>query len=163
MSILTQGTQIYALVPPVSGTGPLSVLEVEHVTSFEPGGAPAEQIEDTTLDAAERTYQKGLRTPGTATLGLNADPTNASHIRLHQLSEAKGSTTVKWVVGWSDGKDVAPTVNSKGDGFELPATRTWFAFEGYVADFPFNFALNSVVTTSVSIQRTGGSTWAKKA
>lgn len=45
MSILTQGTQIYALVPPLSGTGPLSVLEVEHVTSFEPGGAPAEQIE----------------------------------------------------------------------------------------------------------------------
>lgn len=104
-----------------------------------------------------------LRTPGTASLGLNADPTNASHIRLHQLSEAKGDTGVKWAVGWSDGKDVLPTVNTKGDGFELPATRTWFTFDGYVSDFPFNFALNAVVTTTVTIQRTGGSAWIKKA
>ena len=34
MSILTQGTQIYALVPPVSGTGAATVLEIEGVTSF---------------------------------------------------------------------------------------------------------------------------------
>lgn len=67
------------------------------------------------------------------------------------------------MVGWSDGKGVVPTVNTKGDNFELPATRTWFAFDGYVSDFPFNFALNAVVTTTVTIQRTGGSTWIKKA
>lgn len=70
---------------------------------------------------------------------------------------------MKWAVGWSDGKDVLPTVNTKGDGFELPATRTWFTFDGYVSDFPFNFALNAVVTTTVTIQRTGGSAWIKKA
>ncbi|WP_277590504.1 phage tail tube protein [Pseudomonas chlororaphis] len=163
MSILTQGTQIFALVPPATGSGPHTVLEIEQATSFDPGGAPAEQIEDTNLNAQQRSYKKGLRTPGTASLGLNADPTNASHIRLHQLSEANGDTTVKWVVGWSDGKDVLPTVNATGDGFELPATRTWFAFEGYVSDFPFNFALNTVVTTTVTIQRTGGSAWIKKA
>ena len=162
MSILTQGTQIFALVPPVSGTGPYTVLEVEHATSFEPGGAPAEQIEDTSLNAEERSYKKGLRTPGTASLGLNADPTNASHIRLHQLSEAKGDTGVKWAVGWSDGKDVLPTVNAKGDGFELPATRTWFTFQGYVSDFPFDFAGNAVVSTAVAIQRSGGSAWVPK-
>ncbi len=163
MSILTQGTQIFALVPSVTGSGPYTVLEIEHVTSFEPGGAPAEQIEDTSLNAQERSYKKGLRTPGTASLGLNADPSNASHVRLHQLSEANGDTSIKWVVGWSDGKGVAPTVNAKGDNFELPTTRTWFAFDGYVSDFPFNFALNAVVTTTVTIQRTGGSTWIKKA
>ncbi len=163
MSILTQGTQIFALVPSVTGSGPYTVPEIEHVTSFEPGGAPAEQIEDTSLNAQERSYKKGLRTPGTASLGLNADPSNASHVRLHQLSEANGDTSIKWVVGWSDGKGVAPTVNAKGDNFELPTTRTWFAFDGYVSDFPFNFALNAVVTTTVTIQRTGGSTWIKKA
>ncbi|KVV01760.1 MULTISPECIES: phage tail tube protein [unclassified Pseudomonas] len=162
MSILTQGTQIFALVPALDGSAPYTVLEVEHATSFDPGGAPAEQIEDTSLEAQERTYKKGLRTPGTASLGLNADPTNASHIRLHQLSEAKGATGIKWVVGWSDGQGIKPTVNTRGDDFELPATRTWFAFDGYVADFPFNFALNAVVTTTVSIQRTGGSAWIKK-
>lgn len=239
MSILSQGTQIYALVPPLNGSGPHTVMEVECATSFDPGGSPAEQIEDTCLSAQERSYKKGLRTPGQASLGLNADPNNASHIRLHQLSEADGDTTIKWVVGWSDGKDVAPTLAAggslgvatvtaggagyttaptvaitggggsgatatavvaggvvtgvtitnkgtgytsaptiaftgagtgatatadlvAGDDFALPPNRTWFAFQGYVADFPFTFAQNAVVASTVSIQRSGGSAWIRK-
>ncbi|WP_430317155.1 phage tail tube protein [Pseudomonas sp. p1(2021b)] len=161
MSILTQGTQVYALVKPVTGTGPLTVLEVECATAFNPGGSPKEQIEDTCLSSKERTYKPGLRTPGQASLTINADPNNASHIRLHQLSEEDGDTTVKWAVGWSDGT-AAPTLNTTGDDFELPETRTWFVFEGYVADFPFDFAANAVVSTAVSIQRSGGSAWIKK-
>ncbi|WJO30977.1 phage tail tube protein [Pseudomonas monteilii] len=169
MSILTQGTQVFALAPPVSGTGPLTVLEVECATAFSPGGAPKEQIEDTCLSSKERTYKPGLRTPGQASLTINADSSNASHIRLHQLSEADGDTTIKWAVGWSDGpldadgKPTAlPTVNAEGDDFELPATRTWFVFQGYVADFPFDFAANAVVSTAASIQRSGGSAWIPK-
>lgn len=161
MSILTQGTQVYALVKPVSGTGPLEVMEVECATAFNPGGSPKEQIEDTCLSSKERTYKPGLRTPGQASLTINADPNNASHIRLHQLSEEDGDTTIKWAVGWSDGT-AAPTLNTAGDDFELPETRTWFVFEGYVADFPFDFAANAVVSTAVSIQRSGGSAWIKK-
>ena len=80
MSILTQGTQAYALVQAVAGTGPLTVMEVECITTFDPAGSPAEQIEDTCLSAKERSYKKGLRTPGQASLGLNADPNNASHV-----------------------------------------------------------------------------------
>ena len=240
MSVLTQGTQIYVLVPPFSGSGPLTVMEVECATSFDPGGAPADQIEDTCLSDKNRRYKKGLRTPGQASLGLNADPNNASHIRMHQLSEAEGENTLKWVVGWSDGKDIAPTVatsgslgvvtvtaggtgynsapavaltggggsgataiatvtggavtgvtiTNKGAGytsaptlafsggagtgatatvvlaaggdFDLPATRTWCAFQGYVADFPFSFAQNTVVASTVSIQRSGGLSWIRK-
>lgn len=161
MSILTQGTQVYALVPPTTGTGPLTVMEVECATAFNPGGSPKEQIEDTCLSSNERTYKPGLRTPGQASLTINADPNSASHIRLHQLSEANGDTTLKWAVGWSDGT-AAPTVNAEGDDFELPDSRTWFVFEGYVADFPFDFAANAVVSTAVSIQRSGGSAWIKK-
>ncbi|CAI8769918.1 phage tail tube protein [Pseudomonas serbica] len=169
MSILTQGTQIFALVPPLTGTGPLTVMEVECATAFNPGGNPADPIEDTCLSAAERTYKKGLRTPGQASLTVNADPANPSHIRLHQLSEADGETTIKWAVGWSDGpKDSSgkptalPTLNTEGDDFELPATRTWYIFEGYVSDFPFDFAANAVVSTAASIQRSGGSAWIRK-
>ncbi|NBF13091.1 phage tail tube protein [Pseudomonas sp. Fl4BN1] len=162
MSILSQGTQVYALVPPLTGTGPMTVMEVECATSFDPGGSPAEQIEDTCLSDQERTYKKGLRTPGQASLGLNADPNNASHIRLHQLSETDGDTTIKWVVGWSDGKGIEPTVSKEGDDFVLAKTRTWFTFEGYVADFPFTFAQNAVVASTVSIQRSGGSAWIRK-
>jgi len=161
MSILTQGTQVFALVPPLTGTGPLTVMEVECATSFVPGGAPAGQIEDTCLKAKERSYKKGLRTPGQASLGLNADPNNASHIRLHQLSETDGDTTVKWAVGWADGV-APPTLDTGGDDFELPATRTWFVFEGYVSDFPFSFDADTVVKTTATIQRSGGSAWIKK-
>lgn len=169
MSILTQGTQVFALVPPASGTGPMTVMEVECATAFSPGGSPKEQIEDTCLKAKDRSYKPGLRTPGQASLTINADPNSASHIRLHQMSEADGDTTIRWAVGWSDGPldadgepTAVPTLNTEGDDFELPTTRTWFVFQGYVADFPFDFAANSVVSTAVSIQRSGGSAWIKK-
>ncbi|WP_345956581.1 phage tail tube protein [Pseudomonas fulva] len=161
MSVLTQGTNIFALVPPVSGSGAYTVIEIGGVTAFNPGGAPADQIEDTPLSAMERSYKKGLRTPGQASLTLNADPANASHVRLHQLSEASGDTAIRWAVGWADGTGV-PTVATGGTDFDLPKTRTWFTFTGYVSDFPFDFAGNAVVSTAATIQRTGGSAWTKK-
>ncbi len=161
MSVLTQGTKVYALVPPASGFGPHVVMQIECATAFNPGGSPKEQIEDTCLEDSERSYKPGLRTPGQASLTINADPSNASHIRLHQLAEMNGDTTMKWAVGWSDGT-AAPTVNSAGDDFELPDTRTWYVFQGYVSDFPFDFAANSVVSTAATIQRSGGSAWIRK-
>ena len=63
-------------------------------------------------------------------------------------------------MGWADGTAV-PTHDSNGD-FVLPTTRTWFIFEGYVSDFPFDFAANTVVTTQAAIQRSGGSAWIRK-
>ena len=159
MSVLTQGTQIYFIDPEFDSNGP-GVREVECATTFTPGGNPADQIEDTCLSDTSRSYKPGLRTPGQATLGLNADPDNESHVRLHELSETDPSPILKWAVGWSDGTAV-PTLDSNGD-FELPATRTWFVFEGYVSDFPFDFAANTVVTTQATIQRSGGSAWVRK-
>ncbi|HGN2621276.1 TPA: phage tail tube protein, partial [Pseudomonas aeruginosa] len=46
--------------------------------------------------------------------------------------------------------------------FVLPPTRTWFVFRGYVSDFPFDFAANAVVTSTATIQRSGGSAWVLK-
>ena len=135
-------------------------MQVECATTFNPGGAPADQIEDTCLEDFERSYRPGLRTPDQASLGVNADPANTSHVTLHQLSEMNPSPALKWAVGWSDGSD-APTIGSGGD-FDLPETRTWFTFEGYVSDFPFDFQQNSVVTSEVTIQRSGGSAWIPK-
>ena len=169
MAILAQGTQIYALVPTAANRNVFEVIEIECATAFNPGGNPADQVEVTCLSDTVRKYLRGLRTPGQASLTINADPNSASHIRLHQLSEANGDTTLKWAVGWSDGPldadgkpTAVPTVNTEGDDFELPETRTWFVFQGYVADFPFDFAANAVVTTAASIQRSGGSAWIRK-
>lgn len=156
MAIIAQGTQVF-FKDPVSG----DFVEVGCATTFSPGGAPADQIETTCLSEAERSYMPGLRTPGQASLTINADPEDASHIRLHQMSEENPSPTVEWVVGWSDGAAL-PTVDSS-DETVLPTTRTWFTFEGYVSDFPFDFAQNTVVTTALTIQRSGGSAWIPKA
>ena len=67
------------------------------------------------------------------------------------------------MLGWSDGardadgvNTVLPTKSAKGNKFELPNTRTWLKFEGYLADVPFDFATNTVVSSTVSIQRSGG-------
>nr|WP_329602666.1 phage tail tube protein [Pseudomonas putida] len=56
----------------------------------------------------------------------------------------------------------ATAVLGESDDFVLPPTRTWFLFDGYVADFPFDFAANAAVTTAATIQRSGGSAWIRK-
>jgi len=157
MSILTQGTHVFFIDPADN-----SVVKVKGATAFNPGGAPSDQIETTALEDFDRKYKKGMRTPGQASLTIQADPSEPSHVRLHELSESNDQTEqiVKWVVGWSDG--VAPPTVDVGGNLTLPTTRTWYEFEGYVSDFPFDFALNTVVTTQVTIQRSGGSSWTKK-
>lgn len=166
MSILTQGTQVFLLDPGIGGAGPLAVLEVKGVTAFNPGGNPADEIEDTPLsERNSKKFKRGLRTPGQASVTVSADPRESSHLRLFQMAESNSESdegnSVKWAVGWADGTSV-PTLNTDGDDFELPEDRTWFSFEGYVSDFPFDFSGNTIVTTAATVKRSGGSQWIKK-
>lgn len=160
MSVVTQGTQLYVFANGV-------VSEVECITALSPGGNPADQIEDTCLsERSTRTYKKGLRTPAAATVTLNADPANPSHLMLHRMAESDNQEDVTWIVGWADGESV-PTVASASDpdaveGLKLPEDRTWFVFKGKVTDFPFDFAANTVVATSASVQRSGPAVWVGK-
>lgn len=160
MAKLTQGTQIYFIDPAADSNG-AAVVEVKSVTTLNPGGNPAGQIEVTSLAEFVRSYMPGLRTPGQASMSINADPGEASHIRLHELSEENPQPILKFALGWSDGT-AAPTLDS-ADEFVLPTSRTWFTFSGYIADFPFDFSRDTVVTSQVSIQRSGGAVWIKKA
>ncbi|ENV4924596.1 phage tail tube protein [Escherichia coli] len=161
MSVVTQGTQMYVLNNGV-------VSEVECITSFSPGSSPADQIEDTCLSETNtRSYKKGLRTPGQATVALNADPANASHVMLSNQAESSDQTNLTFAIGWADGT-ADPTAATVGDpdavdGLSLPDTRTWYVFQGYVSDFPFDFQANTVVQTSATIQRSGQGVWVPKA
>jgi hypothetical protein len=150
MAILSQGSKIYFIDPADD-----SVVAVECATAFNPGGNPADQIETTCLEEFDRSYLPGLRTPGQAALTVNFDPANASHVRIYELSQENPPPVLSWVLGFSDGT-AAPTVDSSGD-FVLPTTRSWFPFQGYIADVPFDLAANSVVTSAMSIQRSGSS------
>ena len=158
MSKLTQGTHIYVIDPRGSEA---VVFRIQCTTAFNPGGAPKSQIDDTCLDELEAMkYRAGLAAPGQATLNINADPANQSHVDLYDLYKDSDVEELKFAIGWSDGTAL-PTLDSD-DGFDLPTSRTWFTFNGYIADFPFDFQLNSVVSTVVSIQRNGGASWIKK-
>lgn len=159
MSVLAQGTEIFFIDPNFDSSG-AGVVRIECATSFNPGGAPADQLDDTCLEDQDASSKRGLRRPGAASMGLNADPQNDSHFRLYQLFNSTEDVVLKFAVGWSDGT-AAPTLDSTDD-FELPTTRTWFLFQGYISDFPFDFQLNSIVNGTVTIQRSGGSQWVRK-
>lgn len=238
MSKLSQGTHVFFLDP---NDGSPLVTQVKGVTDFNPGGAPATQLNETTLEDLVYTQSRaGLRSPEQASLTINTDEVTSGHYRVFELSEMPQSPNVLWAVGWSngteaprtggsvgevnvdsggsgytdatvtlgapddpDGKqatatavvsggeivainvdeagsgyDAAPdvTISDAGSGtgatatatlgdtvFVLPTTRSWLQYEGYVANFPFNFATDSIVNTDVSIQRSGGLKWQKKA
>ena len=153
MAIKTQGTELYFLDPEDN-----SVVEVGCITNLTGLTAARDQIETTCLDSAARTYEAGLPTPGTASFTINADPQDPSHIRLHELYVA--GTTLDWAVGWSDGTAL-PTADSSG--LAGPTTRSWIFFNGYVSDFPFDFALNAVVQSNVSVQVSDFPVWVPKA
>lgn len=156
MAVLAQGTNVYFRDPADD-----TIVAVECATAFNPGGSPSDQIDTTCLEDTTRSYMRGLRTPGQASLTVNADPQYPSHIRLHELSQSDDQGYIEFYVGWSDGTE-APTIDGTTSEITLPTSRTWFTFEGYVADFPMDFASNSVVSTTASIQRSGGSAWVPK-
>lgn len=153
MAVKTQGTELYFLDP---DTG--TVVEVGCVTTITGLTAARDQIETTCLGSTARTYEAGMATPGAASFTINADPNDPSHVRLHELYVA--GTKVDWALGWSDGTAV-PTVDS--NGLVLPPTRSWIGFNGYVSDFPFDFALNAVVASNISVQVSDFPVWTPKA
>lgn len=154
MSLKTQGTAIYFIDPADN-----SVNLVGCPTGISLGGDTYDQLEDTCLGDTVRKYKSGLGTPGQASINLNFDPSSPSHLRLYQLSEDRSIDNIKFALGLSDG-NVPPTVTASN--WTLPATRSWFTFEGYVADFPLDIQLGSLVTGSISIQRSGAKTLTPK-
>lgn len=150
MTIKAQGTDLFA-IDPATGT----LLDVGCITSIDGIDTAIDQIETTCLNDLTRTYEAGLATPGAATFGLQFDPADPAHIRLHQLKTA--GTTLHWVIGFSDGT-VNPTVGTDSSGddeFVLSPTRSWLTFDGYMNSYPFTFGLNTMVTSTVGIQVSG--------
>lgn len=145
MAKKTQGTELWFIDP----SGDI-VTKVGCVTSITGLTAARDQIETTCLEDQARSYEAGLATPGQAQFGLNFDPTDASHVRLHELYVL--GENVSFALGWSDGT-AAPTGDSST--FVLPDTRTWITFDGFISDLPFDFSQNAVVTSTVSVQVSG--------
>lgn len=154
MALKTQGTMLYFEDPDTN-----TVVKVGCPTNITGLSVPRDQIDITCLDSDAREFEAGLGTPGTATFTLNFDPQDESHMRLHELYEA--GTTLQWAIGLSDGT-VPPDADTASYGFDYPATRSWIAFDGFINDYPFDIALNSVVTSNLAIQVSGKPTVVRK-
>lgn len=147
----TQGTDLYTIDP---DTGQL--ITVGCPTSIDGIDTSIDQLETTCLNSSARTYEAGLATPGTASFGINVDPKDASHLRLHQLKIA--GTTLPWAVGWSESPGTPPTIHTNSAGeyeFVTNGARSWILFDGFMNSFPFSFGLNAQVTSTVGIQVSG--------
>lgn len=150
MALKTQGTQLYT-IDPESG----EVIEVGCVTNIDGIDTTVEQVEITCLAEQVREYMAGLATPGAATFGINFDPRDETHVRLHALKVA--GATLQWAVGFADGTaDPAAVVDSDGERiFDISDDRSWILFEGFMNSFPFSFQQNAAVQSTVGIQVSG--------
>lgn len=142
MAVKTQGSELYFIDPDDN-----SVVEVGCVTTLTGLTAARDQIETTCLDSTARTYVAGMATPGQAQFTVNFDPSDPSHVRLHQLYVL--GTSIDWALGWSDGTAI-PTGDSSG--FTTSTSRSWILFNGFLTDVPFDFALNTVVQSNIAVQ-----------
>jgi len=145
MGINVQGSNLY-FIDPESGGG---ITEVGCVTTLDGLTASRDQNDVTCISDEARRFEAGLLTPGAATFTILFDPTDDSHVRLHELYRA--GTTLKWALGLSDGTAPPSGVDSDGE-FTLPATRSYITFDGYISDFPWSFTVGQKVTNNLSIQ-----------
>lgn len=147
MARKTQGTHLYTIDPDSE-----ELLAISCTLQLDGLGAPAAQLDATCLEDTVRQYEQGLKDAGTFTFGVNFDPQVAAHRRLKDLYDQ--GTVVPWAIGLS-GSASAPTVDSGGT-FDFPADRDFYRFNGYVSDVPQSFQGNAFVTSTISVQMSGG-------
>jgi hypothetical protein len=145
MAVVTRGTQLYYMTPPTT------VTALACPTSITGLDAPREQIETTCLEDTARSYEAGLATPGAASVTVQFDPSEPSHIDLYDMW-VNGDPPGKWAIGWSDGT-AAPTA-ALGE-WTFPTSRTYTEFEATINSVPMDFQLNAVVTSTVPMQISG--------
>ena len=153
MSIKTQGTELFFTDPADN-----SVEKLNCPTGITGFGGPADQIDTTCLDATNRSFEQGLKTPAPVNVPFNFDPRQTSHQLINELYEE--GVTINWMLALSDGTAV-PTADTDGD-FNTISTRTNVVFSGYISDLSIDLATNEVVRGTMVIQPSGNKVWTYK-
>lgn len=147
MAQKTQGTELFYVKDATT------IVKVGKVTGVTGTGGAASQIDITDLDSTEMEYLAGLPNPGSVSVPLNFDQSVPVHQDLYELFQSGETKT--WIIGLSDGT-APPTVAASVVTY--PATRTYFDFQGYIADLPIDAAVNSKLESQMTIQRSGPKT-----
>ena len=152
MSIKTQGTNLFFI-------DSAAVVTMQCPTGITGLGGSRDQIETTCLNATDdKSYVSGLGNPGQVSVPFVFDPQAASHQTLLDLHDS--GEVIPWSIGFSDGT-ATPTIVS-GD-FSFASTRTYAAFDAFVADVSIDVATNEVVRGTMTLQRSGTVAWSFKA
>lgn len=148
MSIKTQGTELYFVNND-------AVVKLKCPTGISGLGGAKDQIESTCLDATEdKSFIAGLGNPGQVSVPFNLDPQHASHQVLFDMKEA--GDNAEFIICLSDG-NAAPTIAT--GTLTAPTGRTSAKFTAYVADVEIDISTNTIVTGTLTLQRSGAVEW----
>lgn len=146
MAVNTRGTELWFYDDENS-----AVVKIGCPTNISLPHGTRDQIEvPPCLDANSKVYMSGLITPGEASLSINFDPEDTSHVRMHELF-LKGDN-LKFALGFS-GSTTAPTWGSTD--WTIPTARNFVTFDGYFSSYSMEFAAGATVTGEVPIQISG--------
>jgi hypothetical protein len=139
-----QGSNLYFADPDTD-----EIIEVGCVTTLSGLTASRDQNEVTCISDLARRFEAGLLTPGAATFSINFDPSDESHIRLHELYRT--GVNLNWALGLADGTTAPTGVDSDGV-LVAPTDRTFITFNGYISEYPFDLSIGAKVASNLSVQ-----------
>ena len=152
MAIKTQGTNLFFV-----DSGAVKTMTCP--TGITGLGGTRDQIETTCLNATDdKSYVSGLGNPGQISVPFVFEPSALDQQLLLDLHDT-GEIT-EWAIGLSDGT-AAPTIVSGALAFAT--SRTYAAFDAFVADIAIDIATNEVVRGTLTLQRSGSVAWSFKA
>ena len=165
MARRTQGSAMWMVVPKTSNPATFELIKIGAPKDHKPGTDTKEKLEITDL---EEEYSKkyldggGLSDTGTATFSILADPKNPAHQRLFSMVASGESAT--FIQGWPGEKrgsvvHIVPVVDEATGEVTLSNQRTWTKYKAYVDSFPLDIDANSVVQTTVTLQRQTAPDW----
>jgi len=159
MPIKSQGSGLYFIDKLTIPATP-AIIKLHCPTGIPAVGAGARAPIDTTCleETEEQTSVLGLAVPTQMAVPFNFDPRQASHQVLFDLKS--NGENLEWIVGFSDGV-AAPTLVDEAMVF--PVDRTSAKFTAAVADVAIDIATNTIVTGTLTLQRSGKTTWNWKA
>ncbi|MEN8380784.1 phage tail tube protein [Acinetobacter radioresistens] len=151
MAIRTQGTSIFIS----DGT---TITELGCITALDFGSDSVSRIDNTCLqETKSKAYISGLSDPGEGSITFNVDEEDASHLKL--LEWADDRTELTFYIGASGSTD-KPTIST--GTVSVPTTRSFWTFQGNLANSTPSIEQDSLVSYQVSMQRSSAVTFIPK-
>lgn len=150
MPKLSKGTHLFFIDPADDST-----VKVHKPKGIDGIDAPRTDIDVTGLDDDGFEYEGGMAQPGDASITLDLDPDKPSHMRMYELMKQDPSAVVHWAVGWSDGDEEPSGTHAAGWDFSVATGRAYSIFRGHVKSMPQSFAVNAMVSGTVTVKMSG--------